>query len=308
MSSLAPSEEVRAAFGVKSPLSPLTGGSHVCYSDGDIVLRPSDDDDESNWVANTLSSLLKLQASTEYRVPKPVESIQDPGTYVVDGWTALGFIPGQSKIPILFKESLRVSQAFHEDLSKLNLQRPHILDTRLTRWSEADLVIWGEKQLSEVANVNKEVLAIFDEALTEYHKLTKPLPADLPSQPIHGDLTGNILFDDEGQGPPGIIDMTFYWRPAAFAEAIIVADGMIWYKQGRELVELYGADETRLQLLVRALHWRCLTFAIDPSIEWIQVNIPKVDFIGAARLVGDMMKDKAEECCNNSVAASRAIS
>lgn len=265
----------------------------MCYSDGDIVLRPSDDDDESNWVANTLSSLLKLKMPTEYRVPKPVESIDDPGTYVVDGWTAQSLLPGQNEIPVRLEDTLRVSQAFHGDLAKLDLQRPHFLDTRLSRWSEADLVIWGDKQLSEVTNVNQEVLAVFDEALKAYQKLTKPLPVDLPSQPIHGDLLGNILYDDKGQGPPGIIDMTFYWKPAAYAEAVIVADGIAWHKKGRELIELYGTDETRLQLLVRALHWRCLTFAIDSIMEWVEMNIPKVDFLGAAHLLGDIMKEKA---------------
>lgn len=265
----------------------------MCYSDGTSILKPSDDDEESQWIGSTLLSLSNLEPSSAYRVPKPIPSIQDPRTYVVDGWTAFSLLPGRNEPPIRFQDTLLVSQAFHHDLSKLNLTKPLFLNTRNNRWSEADRVIWGEKQLSDVANVNNEVLDIFHETLEEYKRLTKPLPADIPSQPIHGDLTGNILFDDEHGGPPGIIDMTFYWRPAAYAEAIVVADGLAWHKQGRELVELYGTDDVRLQLLVRALHWRCLTFAIDSIVDWVRVNIPKVDFMGAARLLEEIIREKA---------------
>ncbi|KAG8419611.1 hypothetical protein J3458_004466 [Metarhizium acridum] len=52
----------------------------------------------------------------------------------------------------------------------------------------------------KVANVNKEVLAVFDEASKKYEKLARPLPADLTSQLIHGDLMGNILLVMKKEG------------------------------------------------------------------------------------------------------------
>lgn len=289
MSPRQPSEQVLAAFGAQPQLTRLHGGSCVCYSDGKIVLKPSEDEEESQWIGNTLVSLFALEPSLTYRVPRPIASIQNSTQYVVDGWTAMSMLPGRNELPIRFADTFRVSQAFHEALRKLNLEKPRLLGGRINRWSEADRVVWGEKQLSEVANVNKEVLAVSDDALKEYEKLTRPLPTDVTPQLIHGDLTGNILFDDEAGEPPGIIDMTFYWRPAAYAEAIVVADGLAWYKQGRGLIESYGMGETRLQLLVRALHWRCLTFCIDPIVDWVRANIPKVDFIGAACLLGEVV-------------------
>jgi hypothetical protein len=82
-------------------------------------------------------------------------------------------------------------------------------------------------------------------------------------------MGGNILLADAEGLLPGIIDLTMFWRPPAYAEAIIVADGLMWEGEVRELVEVYGLDDERLQLLVRALYWRVLCFAIDSDMEWI---------------------------------------
>lgn len=49
---------------------------------------------------------------------------------------------------------------------------------------------------------------------------------DLPSQVVHGDLSGNVLFADGA--PPAVIDLTPYWRPAAFAAAVVVVDALVW--------------------------------------------------------------------------------
>jgi hypothetical protein len=55
-----------------------------------------------------------------------------------------------------------------------------------------------------------------------------------------------------------------------YAEAIIVADGLAWNGKSRDLIQFYGIDELGRQMLVTALYWRCLTFAIDPDFKWIQ--------------------------------------
>lgn len=48
------------------------------------------------------------------------------------------------------------------------------------------------------------------------------------AQLIHGDLTGNVLFAaDEA---PAVIDFSPYWRPPVFAEAVVVADGLLWFQ------------------------------------------------------------------------------
>jgi hypothetical protein len=40
-----------------------------------------------------------------------------------------------------------------------------------------------------------------------------------------------------------------------------------------------------VQLLVRALYWRYITFAIDPDLEWVRINLPQADFKTAANIV-----------------------
>jgi hypothetical protein len=51
---------------------------------------------------------------------------------------------------------------------------------------------------------------------------------------VHGDLSGNVLFH---RGlPPAVIDVSPYWRPPAFAEGILVADGLLWWGEGAELM------------------------------------------------------------------------
>jgi Ser/Thr protein kinase RdoA (MazF antagonist) len=50
-------------------------------------------------------------------------------------------------------------------------------------------------------------------------------PAGAPSQLIHGDLTRNVLFADEQ--PPADIDFSPYWRPKAFASAIVAVDAVV---------------------------------------------------------------------------------
>ena len=61
----------------------------------------------------------------------------------------------------------------------------------------------------------------------------RPSPVTAPSQLIHGDLSGNVLFHAEL--PPAIIDFAACWRPVAFASAIVVADALVW--EGAEVAQ-----------------------------------------------------------------------
>ena len=73
---------------------------------------------------------------------------------------------------------------------------------------------------------------------------------------IHADLGGNVLFHDTL--PPAVIDVSPYWRPAAYADAIVVADTVAWSGAGDEVVErLLRAQGD--QLLLRAVLFRVAT-------------------------------------------------
>ncbi len=80
------------------------------------------------------------------------------------------------------------------------------------------------------------------------------------SQLVHGDLTGNVLFA-EGL-PPAVIDVSPYWRPPAFADAVVVGDALLWEGADESLL---GAVEDVVdfpQFLLRALVFRAVVDAL----------------------------------------------
>ena len=87
-------------------------------------------------------------------------------------------------------------------------------------------------------------------------KLLKPL--SLPNQIIHGDLCGNILFHETL--PPVVIDFSLDYRPREYAEAILLADAIVWEHGGKEAYSLLPANSE--QILLRACLFRLLTKAL----------------------------------------------
>lgn len=143
--------------------------------------------------------------------------------------------------------------------------------------------------MSSILGLNNHVLSLIQPSVDELNELKRPLQIAPPSQIIQADLAGNIFYSDLA----GIIDMTFFWRPAAYGEAIIAADALIWSAQGRELVvDLHGGlDETRILLLVRALLYRCVAFAIDSDMRFVNAFLPKADFRRATEIVRGVMEE-----------------
>ena len=76
-------------------------------------------------------------------------------------------------------------------------------------------------------------------------------------QAIHGDLTGNVLFADPL--PPAVIDLAVYWRPAAYARAIVVADALAWEGATPDDLAAATSGEGFGQFLARALLFRMVT-------------------------------------------------
>ncbi|KAF5019724.1 hypothetical protein F66182_8267 [Fusarium sp. NRRL 66182] len=236
---------VMRAFGVATRPKRIEGGRGLCFHAADTILRPSDDNQESDFVAEMCKSITALKP-TEYRLSFPLQTVHPPSTYIYQGWTAWTFVSGEAAPKGKFEIILKTCRAFTAHLGKLHCEKPEFLSTRQNRFTEADLVTWEEKTLDEVDKISTDILSRIQPTLQQLVALRKPLQ-NVKNQLIHGDLTGNILFDP--MLPPGIIDITLYWRPAEYAEAIIVADGLMWLDQGRELLETYGTDQMRMQLL-----------------------------------------------------------
>ncbi|KAF4456763.1 hypothetical protein F53441_1199 [Fusarium austroafricanum] len=287
-----PSPTALEAFGVSNLLTNVPGGRGLCFREANVLLRPSDDDEESEYIGSLCAILVKLNL-VDYCVSTPIPVSESPEKYVADGWTAWTFVDGKMAPKSNFEILFKACRAFHTDLRTHVYEKPPFLSNRQNRFTEADLVTWGEKKLEDVQKVDDDILTAIQPSLEQLLRLRQPFQQELRNQLIHGDLTGNVLFHDSDR-PPAIIDITLYWRPAEYAEAIIVADGLIWLDEGRELVEMYGTDHTRIQLLVRALYWRCLSFAIDSIVPWVNENLPKATFGHAIRIVGELYKPETQ--------------
>jgi uncharacterized protein (TIGR02569 family) len=295
----APPQSVLDAFDINSPIQSLSGGRGLCFLATDIVLRPVDDPAETQWLSELLLSLSSLpHANHEYRIAKPLQSnstaaSSEGNQFIVDGWSVSSFLQGKEGPRGEWAQILTASRAFHRDVKDLVHEPPEFLSLKTDRWAEADRVTWGEKRLQDIPNVNHDILRLIDPHLQKLEEIKKPLPIEPPKyQIVHGDLTGNVLFDEKGEGlAPAIIDISPFWRPVEFAEAVLVADGLVDHGQGIDLIELYGTDELRLQILVRALYWRILTFAIQSDLVWIKAYMPQMDFEGAVALVRGVVRN-----------------
>ena len=127
-----------------------------------------------------------------------------------------------------------------------HVERPAFLDGRDTIWDQGDRAAWAD----EVPQVHHLELR---DLVEDFASLRRP--EGLPCQVIHGDVTGNMLFDRSG--PPAFIDFAIYWRPAAFAEAILVADALADHSAAPSLIA--SVAEQSQSLIARAAIYRLVT-------------------------------------------------
>jgi uncharacterized protein (TIGR02569 family) len=134
------------------------------------------------------------------------------GAFVVDGWMASTFCEGSHE-QARWLDVIEVADRLHGALA--HVARPPFHRGRDDPWAKADRVAWGEASVTPFLHV------------PHVARLAPLLaPIDDPSQVIHGDLTGNVLFADPL--PPAVIDLAVYWRPAVYAHAVVVADALAW--------------------------------------------------------------------------------
>jgi len=182
---------VLSAFGVGDP-TPLAGGQGTSWRARHLVVKPLDlEPDELEWQARLYERLVP----SGFRVAPPVRAAD--GALVVDGWTAWTFVAG-AHARRRWSEIIGVGETFHRAFS--NVERPSFLDRRSDVWATGDRVAWGELPIGQFGHAKHL------DRLAGHLK-----PVDLPSQLVHGDLCGNVLF--EPGLPPAVIDFSPYWRP-----------------------------------------------------------------------------------------------
>ncbi|UNK71899.1 phosphotransferase [Microbacterium sp. H1-D42] len=235
-----PTELALAAFGAPdAAIELLPGGRGRTWRAGAIVLRPSEADAEVSWKAEVLSTLAHTEG---FRAPRPVRALA--GSWAAQGWEAWEWLPGaadESRV----RGVLQAGGAFHRAVAAL--PRPGFLDAATDAWSRADRIAWQEDEVPARATLRRLVEAF--------------APVSAPSQIVHGDLLGNVLFAD--RLPPTIIDWAPYWRPVEYASAIVLADAACWHGLSPARLEQFLAEMPNgPQCLIRALVFRIATFEL----------------------------------------------
>lgn len=234
-----PSDRVLEAFGRHGRPQPLSDDRHATWRVGDLVLKPADISYEQlEWQA---SLQRRLRDHDGFRMPQAARSLD--GRLLVDGWYAMTFLEGRHE-PARWPDIIAVGAVFHDAVA--DEQVPSFLEQRRDPWSIGDRVAWGAEASDDLPETKH-----LDRLLATLAGL------DARSQLIHGDLTGNVLFDD--RLPPAILDLSPYHRPRDFASAIVVADALVWEGADETLVRAFRADRDFPQYLVRALIYRIVT-------------------------------------------------
>ncbi len=226
---------------------PLAGGQGVAYGDEHAVLKPAFDVAQAEWLAGVLDA---LPEADDLRVIRPVRSTS--GAWVVDGWVAWERLAGTPRAGAI-RDTLAVSSRFHDLVSAVPYS--DALDTE-NPWAVGHRVAW-----------DGETVALPDGMAPVVERLQSwTAPLVLPDQLVHGDLLHNVLFDDVL--PPAVIDVSPAWRPARYADAIVVIDAIGWDGASPDVLGPL-TDDDGLQLLVRAVLFRLASAVVlcddDPA-------------------------------------------
>lgn len=242
-----PPDHVLRAFGTVGPPRPLPGGRGTSWRTDDLVLKPLDVlPDELDWLHRipTIAEpgdAARGTAPDDLRLSLPIAS--PGGALVVDGWTAYPLLAGEHRAG-RWAEIAHVAHQFSDRFAGVG--RPAFVDAREHAWARADRLAWGVGEAPGPAE------APF---LTELIAARRPVPDSFGV--IHGDLTGNVLFDDVE--PPAVIDLTVYWGPVRYAIAIVAVDAVCFEGASLSLLETIEESDGFAQHLVRALIFRIAT-------------------------------------------------
>jgi uncharacterized protein (TIGR02569 family) len=231
-----PPPHVLEAFGVVAEPKPLDGGRGKAWRCGELVLKPLDTSvEELEWQGRLLDSL----------VCDGVRVSHLRGLH--DGWCGWEAVAGEHR-ERAWPDVIAVGARFHAALA--GIPRPAFIDRRTNHWAVGERVAWGELAASEVEHVKHLP-----------HLVAALRPVDVSaSQLVHGDLTGNVLFADGL--PPAVIDFSPYWRPPAFASAVVVGDALLWEDADESLLAAVAHVDDFPQLLLRALIFRVVVDAL----------------------------------------------
>ena len=240
-----PGAGVIAAFGLSGEPRLLAGGKGGTWRVADAALKPAEGVPETVWRSEVLTA---LPESPEFRIARPVATRD--GAWVFDGWEAAMFVAGRAA-PSHVDDVVHAGSAFHQAIAAL--PRPSFLDFREDPWTYGDRLAWQE-QVPAGSTADSPLLAPL---------MAARRAVTAPAQVVHGDLGGNVLFADGL--PPAIIDWPAYWRPPAWAAAVVVTDALVWHHVPAEVIGRWAHLPSWDQMLLRALIYRIATW---PAARW----------------------------------------
>ncbi len=220
---------------------PLAGGRGRTWKVGQAVLKPADMSLSALQWQSDLLNRLDRRNHLDFRVSVPLRAAG--ADLMSSGWTAWRYEPGEHR-PGRWHDVIAVGELLHDALR--GEPEPALLDDRTDDWAVADRIAWAETAQGDVAGTPH---------LQELMDVRRPVRD--PSQLVHGDLTGNVLFHPHL--PPLVIDLSPYWRPRAWASAIVVADALTFEGAGPGHFGSMLAHATFLQHVIRALIFRIVT-------------------------------------------------
>ena len=225
-----------AAFGVFGAPEPLAGGRGMSWRCGDLVLKPLDMSvEEMEWQGRTLAS-----ADCDGFRLSHLRGVRG-------GWCAWEYMAGEHREGA-WADVIAVGARFHKAIARL--ARPDFLDHRTHHWAVGDRVAWGDLPASDFGHVKH---------VPRLAAVVRPVDTSA-SQLVHGDLTGNVLFC--AGLAPAVIDFSPFWRPPAFASAVVVGDALLWEGADEGLLAAVTDVADFPQFLVRALIFRAVVDAL----------------------------------------------
>ncbi len=188
---------------------------------------------------------------SEVRLSLPIRSRS--GKLIVDGFTAFPYLAGEHQ-PGRWLELAGIARDFAALFAEV--ERPDFIDMRTHAWARADRFAWGEYDGPPIA-------APYVADLVSARRQVFDSPGI-----IHGDLTGNVLFDSAL--PPAVIDLTVYWRPVNYSVAVIAVDAVCFEGAPLSLLETISPARDFPQYLVRALLFRLVADCLNgrPASEY----------------------------------------
>ncbi|MFT3661414.1 MAG: TIGR02569 family protein [Gordonia sp. (in: high G+C Gram-positive bacteria)] len=258
-----PPQHVLSAFGltVHPPIA-MEGTGAAGWRVGEVVLSLVPDNARAAWSAKAREHLYV----EDMRIARPLRA--SDGRYVVSGWRADTYVAGSPEPR--HDEVLAVADRLHVALARL--ERPRILlqlpappFNDVDVFNAADRAAWEEVPLRAARAAGMPVSTTEDgrqalDALKYLAGLRRPV--SLPSQVVHGDLFGTVLF--AGAAAPAITEIVPYYRPAAWASAVVVVDALAWGGADDGLIDRWSHLPAWPQMLVRATMFRLAVHTLHP--------------------------------------------